>query len=124
MLEILILLVVAYAAYNIGGMVAHYRMRHIIYDEAKRRGIALPKELENIDKPEISPTVCKLVVEKVEDMLYMYDAEKHDFICQAKSFDDLADLAYKIKKIKHAVVVDPETLNVYAFVEGKVIHKA
>ena len=127
MLELLVIvLFVAVVFYNLGIIVAQYRLRHIIFHEAKKRGLISQKEIELLQNDGIetkSTQVSQLFVEKVQDMLYMYDSEKNKFICQAKTFDELADIAYKSQNIEYAVVLDPVSLNVYSFVDGKVVDK-
>ena len=94
--------------------VTAYRLRHLVYKEAKRVGLLKEIEIELED----TPIVEQLYVEKSNDMLYLYNREDTSFLCQAKSLDDLAILAKKYNNIKYAAVMLGE--EIYAFVDGKV----
>lgn len=115
--DFLILIGVAVLGFVLGQFVTIYKLRHFLIQLSKEN-LASISESKLSYKDEI---VRKLFVEKIEDILYLYDAEKNDFICQAQSFDELADLAYKYKKITYAVVVDPVSFTVYSFTKGKVV---
>lgn len=116
MLEIIILIIVAYVSYNIGMAVMSWRLRDLIIEEAKKEGIIVDNDYNIITK-EIKPTVCKLRVEKVQDIFYLYDTE-NTFICQANTIEELANLALKYKNIKYASVVNGN--DVFAFINGSV----
>ena len=114
MLEIIIFVFVFWIGYQVGMSVTAYRLRHLIYKEAKRVGLV--KEID----PELEedPIVEQLYIEKTNDTLYLYNREDKTFLCQAKSLDDLAILAKKYNNIKYAAVMIGE--EIYAFVDGKV----
>jgi hypothetical protein len=114
MLEIIILGFVFWIGYEAGMGVTAYRLRHLVYKEAKRVGLLKEIEIELED----TPIVEQLYVEKSNDMLYLYNREDTSFLCQAKSLDDLAILAKKYNNIKYAAVMLGE--EIYAFVDGKV----
>lgn len=117
MLELIILIVVAYLAYNAGCMVTSWRLRDLIFKEAKERGLLTPEEKKLLEK-EQTPTISTLWIEKLNDVLYLYDYNQNTFVCQASSIDELASLAFSYKQIKYAaVVVDNKTI---MFVDGKV----
>lgn len=117
MLELLILVFVAYTAYNIGVSVTAWRLRDIIIKEAKKEGIVVDNEYNIIETEENKPKVSKLWIEKVHDILYLYDTED-TFICQASTMEELASLALKYKDIKYASVLNGD--DVYAFINGTV----
>lgn len=117
MLELLILVFVAYTAYNIGVSVTAWRLRDIIIKEAKKEGIVVDNEYNIIETEENKPKVSKLWIEKVHDILYLYDTED-TFICQANTVEELAKLALKYKDIKYASVLNGD--DVYAFINGTV----
>lgn len=117
MLELLILVFVAYTAYNIGVNVTAWRLRDIIIKEAKKEGIHVDDEFNIIDSSDEKPKVSKLWIEKVHDILYLYDTED-TFICQASTMEELASLALKYKDIKYASVLNGD--DVYAFINGTV----
>ena len=98
MLELIIIAAIFYIGYQTGMSVFAYRVRHLIYKEAKEQGIILDS-LED-DKPKIA----KLFIEQANDVLYLYDYDANTFICQASTIDELASLAQKYKNIKYAVV--------------------
>lgn len=115
MLEIIILAFVFYVGYNFGQIVLSWQMRDLIIKEAKREGIIDSNLSITSDKP----NVHKLVVEKTNNILYLYDCEQNnEFICQANSIEELAKLAKQYKNIKYASVLDD--VHVYAFIDGKV----
>lgn len=114
MLEIIIFGFVFWVGYEVGLSVTAYRLRHLVYKEAKRVGL-----LKEID-PELEedPIVEQLYIEKANDTLYLYNKEDKSFVCQAKSLDELATLAKKYNNVKYAAVMIGE--EIYAFVDGKV----
>lgn len=114
MLEIIILGFVFWIGYEIGMSVTAYRLRHLVYKEAKRVGLLKEVDIEL----EETPIVEQLYVEKTNDILYLYNKEDKSFLCQGKSLDDLATLAKKYNNVKYAAVMIGE--EIYAFVDGKV----
>lgn len=116
MFELIILAFVFFIGYQIGQIVQAWQLRDLVISEAKRKGI-IDDEL-NIIKDN-TPSVHKLVVEKTNDVLYLYNREQNnEFICQADSIEELAKLAKQYKNIKYAAVLDDT--HVYTFVDGKV----
>jgi hypothetical protein len=115
MLEIIILGLVFWIGYEVGVGVTAYRLRHLVYKEAKR--IGLLKEIDT-DLEEETTIVEQLYVEKTNDILYLYNREGKTFVCQAKSLEELATLAKKYNNVKYAAVMLGE--EIYAFVDGKV----
>ena len=114
MLEIIILGFVFWIGYEVGLSLTAYRLRHLVYKEAKRVGLV--KEID--EELEETPVVEQLFVEKANDILYLYNREDKTFVCQAKSLDELATLAKKYNNVKYAAVMIGE--EIYAFVDGKV----
>jgi hypothetical protein len=112
MLEIIILGLVFWIGYEVGVGVTAYRLRHLVYKEAKRVGLIKEIELEE------EPIVEQLYIEKTNDILYLYSQEDKTFLCQAKTVDELATLAKKYNNVKYAAVMIGE--EIYAFVDGKV----
>ena len=113
MFEILILLVVFGIGFYVGETTFAWRIRHLIYKEAKERGIVVEVD----DKP----NVAKLFIEKSNDVLYLYDYEANTFVCQGNTIDELASLAQKYKNIKYAVVSHGDDM--LMIVEGAVKEK-
>lgn len=117
MLELLILVFVAWAAYNIGVSVTAWRLRDIVYKEAKEKGLVSKEHQELFEgEKQKKPKVHKLWAEQVHDILYLYDTDKNAFICQAATVDELAKLAKQYKQIEHAVVVYDK--RVFTFLDG------
>jgi hypothetical protein len=51
------------------------------------------------------PHVFKLFIESEQNILYLYEYEKNEFVCQANTVEDLAVLAQKCKNIEYAAVL-------------------
>lgn len=116
MFELIVLAIVFFIGYQVGMSVFAYRIRHILYKEAKNRGIDI--DAKSLDLEESKPAVAKLFIEKANDMMYLYDYDANTFVCQANTIDDLAALAMKYKNIKYAVVANGDDM--LMFVEGEV----
>jgi hypothetical protein len=114
MLEIIIIGFIFWLGYEVGMGVTAYRLRHLVYKEAKRVGLI--KEID--EELEETPFVEQLYIEKTNDTLYLYNREDKSFVCQAKSLDELATLSMKYNNVKYAAVMIGE--EIYAFVDGKV----
>jgi hypothetical protein len=111
MLELIFIGFIFWVGYQFGVSVIAYRLRDLIYKEAKRRGVLkeTDPELEKLD-------VAQLFVEKSNNILYLFERDTDNFICQGSTLEELATLAQKYKNIKYAaVMIDKE---VYAFVDG------
>jgi hypothetical protein len=115
MIEILILLAVFGVGFFIGEASLAWRLRDLVYKEARAKGINVSPDLIVDDE---KPTVAKLFIEKANNMLYLYDYDENTFICQAKTIDELASLALKYKNINYAAVLDGDDM--LMFVEGSV----
>lgn len=79
-------------------------------DLEKELGIVKAKEENKVEK------VHKLNVEQQGDMLYLFDKESDDFICQATSVQELCELAKKYKNVNMAAVLHGD--KVFAFKDG------
>jgi hypothetical protein len=114
MLELIIIGFIFWLGYQVGVNVTAYRLRYLVYAEAKRRGLVKEVDLEL----EEEPTVMQLFVEKANNTLYLYDKCDNTFVCQGSTLEELATLAKKYKNIDYAaVMIDKE---IYAFVDGTV----
>ena len=114
MLEIIIIGFIFWIGYQIGMSVTAYRLRYLIYKEARHRGLV--KEID-IDLEE-EHIVTQLFVEKANNIFYLYTKDDNTFVCQGSTLEELATLAKKYKNIKYAaVMIDKE---IYAFVDGVV----
>jgi len=116
MIEILILLVVFGVGFFMGEASLAWRIRDIVYKEAKAQGINIDADLTDN-----KPNVAKLFIEKSNNTMYLYDYEANTFLCQGKSIDELASLAQKYNNIKYAVVADGDDM--LMFVDGAVKEK-
>lgn len=113
MLELITIAFIFWLGYQVGVMHLSWRLRDIIVKEARKEGIKVDDEYNIIESKK--PKVLKLWVEKVHDVMYLYDTED-TFICQANTIQELATLALKYKNIKYASVINGD--EVYAFVDG------
>jgi hypothetical protein len=114
MLEIIIVGFIFWMGYQVGMSVTAYRLRDLVYREAKRRGLI--KEIDLDLEEEL--TVVQLFVEKANNTLYLYDKDDNTFVCQGSTLQELATLAKKYKNIKYAAVMIDK--DIYAFVDGTV----
>lgn len=116
MFEIFILIVVFGIGFYVGETTFAWRIRHLIFKEAKEQGIKI-----ELDAPETKPNIAKLFIEKANNIMYLYDYDAKTFVCQGNSIDELALLAQKYKNIKYAVVQHDEEMLI--FVNGSVKEK-
>lgn len=114
MLELIIIGFIFWIGYQVGISVTAYRLRDLVYREAKRRGL-----LKEVDTElEETPVVAQLMVEKSNNVLYLYNRDDNTFVCQGSTLEEIASLAKKYNNIKYAaVMIDQE---IYAFVDGTV----
>lgn len=112
MYELILLGLGLFIGYAIGEFVTVSRIS-IVFSELRKKGVKL-EELA-VQKP---LTVYQLHIEDVNGVLYLYERQKNEFICQGKNIDELADLALKYKNISHAAVLHDQ--KVYSFVNGKI----
>ena len=110
-IEFLCVLVLGYVLGNIHTI---WKLRKLISDVAKNEGI-------NLDDAEVKSKntaydVHKLQIETIGDILYLYNIETKDFVCQGSSIDELATLT-KTHRIMVATVAYDD--KVFMFVNGK-----
>jgi hypothetical protein len=83
---------------------------------------AKAKYLSNIEKSldEDEPIVeiYKLHTEKINDILYLFNYDTKDFVCQSNTIEGLAKIANEYKNIKLAAVVHEE--KIFLFHNGEV----
>lgn len=121
-MDFIIFIVGMFLGYHLGQMVLSWRLRDIILKEARKEGLNVDDEYNIIEQKNDKPNVAQLFIERVNDVLYLYDRKANTFVCQASNIDELAKLAKEYKNIKHAAVLDQSTEDVFAFVDGKVKH--
>lgn len=117
MLELIIFGLGFWLGYQIGIAILSYKLRHLLYKEAKKQGIVIPYE-NNVLEEEQLPSVSQLMVEKSNNILYLYNREDETFVCQGSTLEELAVLAKEYKNIKYAAVLHDD--DVVAFVDGKI----
>lgn len=108
MIEIIVCLVVGYI---IGNVHTIWKLRKILKDE---RIDILPTSIELAKSKTL---VRKLNIEEIDNMLYLYDKETDDFICQANSIEDLAKSCNEYKNITVATVI--HDTKIFIFTNGK-----
>jgi hypothetical protein len=118
-MEILLLIVGLVIGYLIGEFHCLFRMRHIIMDVAAKEGIDLEAELDKRTQAKVIE-VHKLRIQSINDILYLY-TDDEDFICQAKTIEELAALSQEYKNIKYAAVIHDD--KVFTFIDGIVTKK-
>jgi CRISPR/Cas system CMR subunit Cmr4 (Cas7 group RAMP superfamily) len=113
-MEYLFLLLVGFVC---GKTYTEFKIVKTLKDMLESKGIDVEAEIAKLEeKQEKVNSVHKLVVEKHNDMLYLYDRENHDFVCQGKNIDELAELSKKYKNIIGAVVHHDD--KVFMFMNG------
>ena len=112
MIEILFIILIFASGFFAGEAVTLYRMRQYIAKIASELKISI----EETEKTETKPAVRSLETEVHNDILYLYDKNTRDFICQGNSLDELAKLANDYKKISGAIVLHNNKL--FAFKDG------
>lgn len=98
--------------FAIGYFHALFKVKNIIFKVAEENGVDLEEHL----KKKTESRVKQLEVERINDMLYLYERDTHDFICQATTLEDLAKLAQQYKNINFATVLHDQ--KVFMFVNG------
>lgn len=111
MFELFILFAVFLLGWVLGQIHAIARATEIIEEYTKSNGL-------NKTKPIITISILK--IERIKDILYLYDVATDSFICQASTLDALAAMVKESKNIKLAgVIYDEDKL---WFVDGKVFN--
>lgn len=117
-MEILLLIIGLVIGFFIGEGLALFKIRQIMLRVAERNGIDLTKEMQHIaevgeiDEPE-ETIVYRLEIEKINDILYLYDRGNDSFICQAKNIEELALLSKNYKNIHVATVIHDDKLFIF-----------
>jgi hypothetical protein len=108
MIELIVCLVVGYV---IGNVHTIWKLRKLIAEA----GIDFEQNLVETEKPKVQ--IYKLTVETMDDILYLYDRDTNDFVCQAKSLEELAKSCKEYKNIMVATVIHDS--KVFIFANGK-----
>ena len=116
-MDILEFFIVLMLGYMLGKIHAYFKIARILRDMAEAVGIDIDKELNK--KQTVNPEqkiVYKLKVEAHGDMLYLFNKDTDDFICQGSSVQELAKLAKEYKNIGLAAVMYGD--RVFKFTDG------
>jgi hypothetical protein len=108
MIELFVCLVVGYV---IGNIHTVWKLRRLIAEA----GVDLETGL--IKTPAPTTQVYKLKIESVDDILYLYNKETNDFVCQANTMEELAQTCKDYKNIMVATVIHDS--KVFIFANGK-----
>jgi hypothetical protein len=98
-MDILLYFIIFYLGIQFGEILTTLRIRHLISK------IEL-EETHPSDETEIK----KLITEQINDVLYLYNHDTKDFICQGSSIEELAKIAKEYKNINLAAVIHNEKL--------------
>jgi hypothetical protein len=104
-MDILLILTFILIGYGLGSMYTTYKFMKLMKNTANEMGIDLEKEVEKRKEELASKEIRKLIIEQHHDTLYLFDRESNDFVCQAKTIEELATLAKQYKNVMQAVVV-------------------
>jgi hypothetical protein len=115
-MEILLILLGGFIGYFIGYSSVIWKLRQFIKDAALAQGIKVNKDFTVTEEHPDKTEVRKLEVEQVDDVLYLYDRETKDFVCQASTIDELAKACRDYKNILLATVIHDN--KVFMFVNG------
>lgn len=118
-MEILIFILGLYFGYKIGQAVTSWKVKDIIIKEAKSQGIDV-SEFDGRNLLKQADPVSQLFIERVNNVLYLYEKDDRTFICQATTVEELAKLAKEYKQIKYAAVMDEQSDAIVTFIDGKV----
>ncbi len=115
-MDILLILSCMVFGFALGELYASYKIMNLIKKFANDEGIDIEEEIEKSKQEKETKFVKKLVVEQHNDVLYLYDRDSNDFVCQASSIEELAKLSKEYKNVAHAVVLHNN--KVFMFING------
>jgi len=127
LINILFICLIFYLGYNFGCTVTYFRVSRIIKKLTESLNIDLEHELsklQNIQQRNSEIQVDQTYTLETEvhgDIIYLFDKNRNDFICQAKSIEECARLAKEFKKINDAIVKHGDKL--FVFNDGKSTEK-
>jgi len=113
----LLLILVFVVGFILGKIYGYYHVVSLMKEIAEDNGIDLEKALGLKKDEHTVPEVYKLKVEQHGDMLYLFDYEQDEFICQGSSVQELAKHAKEYKNICIAAVLHGE--KVFKFKDGE-----
>jgi len=122
-MELLTLILIIVVAFQMGKHWGYYKLAKLMREVAEEQGIDLEKELglvaEQEEKKNQANLVLKLEVEQHGELLYLFDVESDNFICQGTTVQELAKLAKDLKKVNYAAVKHGD--KIFAFKDGESI---
>lgn len=119
-MDILLLILLLVVAFQAGKHYGYYKIVKIMKEVAEDQGFDLEKELglqKEQDEKQTVFVVPKLNVEQHGDMLYLFDVDTDNFICQGASVQELAKLAKELKNVSVAAVKHGD--KIFAFKDGQ-----
>ncbi len=116
-MELLGIIAIFALGYGIGKVHGYYSIVKLMKELAEEAGVDLEKELGIEKKEKETVTSVRLLkVDVTDDILYLFDKTTDDFICQAKTIEELAQICKDRKQILLASVLHGE--KVFMFVNG------
>jgi hypothetical protein len=118
-MDIISIFILVSIGYWLGKSHAYWTIAKSLRELAEDHGIDIQKELSKLEKEEDEPEklVYKLKVETHNEVLYLFDKDSDEFICQGSSVQELAKLALERKQIKLAAVLHDQ--KVFSFKNGE-----
>ena len=107
-MDIIVLILLLVVAFQAGKHYGYFKIVKLMKEVAEEQGLDLEKELGLVkarEEQNQTDTVHKLQVEQHGDLLYLFDKESDNFICQGSSVQELCDLAKKNKNGNLAAVL-------------------
>ncbi len=89
----------------IGSLYANYQYLKAMRQIAKDQGMDLDEMAKTMMKQE-ERKIPVLVVEKQNEIIYLFDRNSNTFVAQGKTFEELAKKTLEYNKIPVALVVD------------------
>jgi hypothetical protein len=115
MTEVAILIVCCYVFFKAGEWFGYFKYTKLLVDS----GVDVGRMIDDLEKKEEKKSdIAKLHVEVEKGVLYLYEHETNDFVCQGNTLEELVSLAKKHKNINKAVVAHEE--KVFLFNDGEV----
>jgi len=118
-MDIIVLILLLVVAFQAGKHYGYFKIVKLMKEVAEEQGLDLEKELGLVkarEEQNQADKVHKLQVEQHGDLLYLFDKESDNFICQGSSVQELCDLAKKTKNVNLAAVLHGD--KVFAFKDG------
>lgn len=117
MLELLFYLSFVGIGFFLGQAYMALKVSRLLKKVAEEEGIDLEKEIKNAEeKKTVNHEIYNLEVERINDVLYLFDKNNKDFVCQGSSIEELAKLSKEYKNIIVATVVHEG--KVFMFING------